>query len=118
MKIKKCKRCWEPRWHSNPLISLCVKCSYNKDTNNAWKVAKFTSDTKASILIRDKSCVLCKWSVMDYHHVYFSMQAERNETRNNIEKGVGLCRSCHDKCHACRSWHWERQECIDYLINL
>ena len=32
--MKKCKICWEPREHSNPLISTCKKCTYKKSEAN------------------------------------------------------------------------------------
>jgi len=79
--------------------------------------AKFTNEIKQAILERDEyKCILC-WSlqVADIHHVYFWLQNESDETRNNIDKWVSLCRNCHDWCHSCKSWYWSRQETINYL---
>ena len=31
---KKCKVCWQPRDHDNPLVSRCKKCQYEHSNNN------------------------------------------------------------------------------------
>ena len=32
--MKKCKVCWQPRDHDNPLVSRCKKCQYEHSNNN------------------------------------------------------------------------------------
>jgi len=84
-------------------------------TKNSNTPAKFTKKVKKEILDRDKVCCLCwdKW--VDIHHIYFSNQAERWKDRNNIDKGLLLCRKCHDNVHWCKVWQWIRQESILYV---
>lgn len=131
--MKKCKQCWKPRNHNNSLISLCKECQYKKSynstkqrrikqvsTKNKNTPARFTSKTKAEILIRDKSCILCSSPIQDYHHIYYWWQAEYWEDRNNSDKWVGLCRTCHEKIHHFSDWESQtlRKKCIEYIKSL
>ena len=64
--------------------------------------AKFNSDTKKEILFRDRYCIICKKNnkyedITDYHHVYFWIEAEYWENRNDVNKWVWLCRNCHNE---------------------
>ena len=83
-----------------------------------WRTAKFSKETKEKIYERDQGCILC-WNsdwILDYHHVFFWLQKEITEDRNNAEKGVCIHRKPHqDWCHACKVWEWVRQKCINYL---
>ena len=80
--------------------------------------AKFTKKTKEQILERDWSCILCWWQAHSIHHVYFSRERIYTKERNDADQWVTLCFDCHLKSHSCKSWEWERQECILYLDNL
>jgi len=126
--MKKCKNCWEQRWHNNPLIALCKTCVYKKSESNPKQTrikqvssknkntpAKFSVKTKREIVERDRVCIVCWEQWTDVHHVYFSQECEYWQDRNNIDKWVLLCRLCHWKCHACPSGEWVRQEVINYL---
>ena len=42
MKEKKCKICWWPRWHDNPLISSCKSCTYKKSAENKNQSSIYT----------------------------------------------------------------------------
>lgn len=82
----------------------------NKNT-----VASFSQKTKAQILLRDRTCPLCSKPIQDFHHIYFWTQCEYWEDRNDVTKGIGLCRWCHEKCHASSQWKWKRQQAISYV---
>lgn len=129
--MKKCKICWQPRNHNNPLNAMCKTCTYKKSEQNKKQTrikqksptnkntpAKFSKETKVEILLRDKSCIFCNSPIQDFHHAYFSNQANYWKDRNNASQWVWICRSCHNACHACKMWSWKRQEAIDYLNNL
>ena len=77
--------------------------------------AKFSQKTKELIAERDRNCIFCTKS-WPPHHVYFWIEAERNEDRNNVDRWVILCMEHHLKAHACKRGEWIRQKCIDYLI--
>lgn len=134
MWIKKCKDCWKPKNHDNPLISRCRECTYKKSYANPKQTriqhksktnknvsAKFSSEIKALILVRDRNCIVCNSPITDYHHIYYGWQAEYGVNRNDINKWVGLCRTHHEKIHHF-SKNWESQKlrkyCIDYINNL
>ncbi len=130
--MKNCKKCWKPRNHTNPLIALCIECTHKKSYNNrkqerikqvsstnANTIAKFSSKIKAEILIRDKACIFCWNTIQDYHHVYYWWQAEYWPDRNNVDKGVWLCREHHNLIHHFTDWSSQRlrKDCIEYLKN-
>lgn len=82
--------------------------------------AKFNSKTKEEIYERDnKSCVIC-WSNtnLQFHHVYYSIQANYWKDRNNTSQWVTICFDCHLLAHGCKSWNWVREQCINYIKNL
>ena len=82
--------------------------------------AKFSKETQEAILDRDWYWCIFDWcnnQVMDIHHIYFWLQSESDESRNDIDKGISLCRSHHDDIHGCKSWHGKREEAIIYLNN-
>lgn len=126
--MRKCKQCWWEIDHNNNLISRCKPCQYEKSNNNKKQtkinfvsktnkntIAKFSIQIKAQILIRDKHCIFCDNAIQDYHHCYFWTEANRSETRNNVNQGVWVCRICHNEIHSCWIWDWKRQEAINYL---
>jgi len=128
MWIKRCKICWWPRNHNNPLISRCKSCIYKDSVNNPKQirikqksntnkntVAKFDKKTKWIIKERDNVCVICWDDWSDFHHIYFSNEAKYTKDRNNEDQGVLLCRLCHGKAHWCKRWEWIRQDCINYI---
>lgn len=86
-------------------------------SNNKNTIAKFTTETKAQILIRDKNCILCSKWISDYHHCYYWWQAEHWEDRNNVNKWVWLCANCHFQIHHWTDWYSQeyRKYCIDYV---
>lgn len=82
--------------------------------------AKFSNKTKQEIYNRDKVCIICwinNW-LFDFHHIYFWIESNYNENRNDINQWVMICRNCHTFAHSCKRWEWVRQECIDYIKNL
>lgn len=87
-------------------------------TKNKNIAAKFSKETKAAILIRDKHCIYCDRWITDIHHVYFWTESEHWKDRNDINKWVWLCRDCHNEVHSCKQWEWIRQQTINYLINI
>lgn len=83
---------------------------------NKNNVASFSQKTKAQILLRDKTCpLMCGKPIQDFHHIYFGTQCEYWEDRNDVNKWIGLCRKCHEECHACSQWKWKRQAAISYV---
>lgn len=80
--------------------------------------AKFSKEIKAAILIRDKHCIICSKWITDIHHVYFWTESEYWKDRNDINKGVGLCRDHHLEVHWCKQWEWLRQYFINYLNSI
>lgn len=95
-----------------------IKISQVSKTN-ANTPAKFTSEIKAKILIRDKHCLFCTCAIQDYHHIYYGWQAEYGPIRNNVDRGVWLCRRHHEMIHHFTDWSSQRirQQCIDYVNN-
>lgn len=94
-----------------------------KKSSRKGKVAKFSQETKLAILLRDKCCIICnRWNkvsvITDFHHVYYWLQAEYTEDRNDVNKWVWLCAQCHFNIH-----HWTKVDtqelryfCINYLL--
>jgi len=83
--------------------------------------ARFSKETKQAIFERDWYICIIKWCTnrwVDPHHVYFWLQSNTDKYRNDTNKWVTLCRTCHEKCHPCKSWQWIRQEAIDYIEKL
>ena len=84
-------------------------------TKNKNTSAKFSKETKWSIMIRDRQCIVCWKPITDIHHVYFWTQSNYWDNRNDVNQWVWLCRDCHNVVHWCEKWSWARQKCIDYL---
>lgn len=97
-----------------------IKAINKVSKTNSNTQAKFKTETKAKILIRDKHCIICWNWISDYHHIFYWWQAEHWPDRNNPEKGVWLCSSCHHNIHHWNSWLSQelRYKCIDYINNL
>ena len=127
---KKCKVCWQPRDHDNPLVSRCKKCQYEHSNNNKKQTrinlvsktnkntpARFSKEVKAQILLRDKHCIFCDNAIQDYHHVFYWWKAEHWPDRNNVNKWVWLCRTDHERIHHFSDWTSQelRERCIEYL---
>jgi len=84
-----------------------------------WKQAKFSKETKEAICNRDWGvCIICGWQAHSVHHVYFGIETNYWEDRNDENQWTTLCLSHHQQCHSCSVLVWVRQECIDYLNNL
>lgn len=83
----------------------------NKNT-----VAKFSKETQATIMLRDKQCIWCGKPWSDFHHIYFWTQAMYTEDRNDSKYGCFLCRDCHNEAHGCEQWQWLREQFINYLF--
>jgi len=130
MQEKKCKECWIKFTRYNTIQNKCNKCvnkinkqkplkSYKplkqKSKTNKNTTAKFNTKTKWEIKERDEYCIICWQEWTDFHHIYFSQEAEYWKDRNNSDKWVLLCRLCHWKAHWCKRWEWVRQECILYI---
>lgn len=86
--------------------------------------AKFSKETKEQILNRDLYCIICKtkWeynNITDYHHVFFWIEAEYWDDRNDVNKWVWLCRNCHYEIHHWKDWNNEtyRNICKEYIKN-
>lgn len=83
------------------------------------KKAKFSNKVKQSIMIRDyHKCILCYETPHSIHHAYFWLQANRWDNRNDEDQWVALCFRCHNSVHWCKSWEWDREECINYLKHI
>ena len=78
MPMKKCKDCWEPRWHNNALISRCKACQYKKSESNSKQTRIPTYSPKRKKRLsewgekslfdkiwdtRERKCVIC-WKEM------------------------------------------------------
>lgn len=65
--------------------------------------AKFSRETKKKILERDKFCICpnCKtpYDGQHFHHVWYGQEAQYDEGRNGVDRGVLLCYRCHDAVH-------------------
>ena len=64
---KKCKVCWQPRDHDNPLVSRCKKCQYEHSNNNKKQtrinlVSKTNKNTPARFSKEVKAQILMKWN--------------------------------------------------------
>lgn len=79
--------------------------------------AKFSQKVKEQIAERDWSCIICWSPWSSAHHIYFWLEANRTEARNNIDQWVILCLEHHKIAHWCKSGEWIRQKCIEYLKN-
>lgn len=87
-------------------------------TKNKNTSAKFSKETQAHILIRDKHCIWCwKW-IQQFHHVYFGTEANHWTNRNDVDQWVGVCSDCHILVHWCKQWEWLRQDFINYLNSI
>lgn len=116
---KKCKNCWgqTPPPHLNkfccmdchvkgwgtflkqtPLKPCTVKIKAVSSTNKN-KPAKFTQKIKDKILARDKVCIISGNPIEEYHHVYFGINANRGENRNDLDQWVGLSAEIHRIIH-------------------
>jgi len=82
--------------------------------------AKFNNKIKEQIYERDwKCCIICwvnYW--LQFHHVFFWLEANRWKDRNNIDQWVTLCSECHTGCHSCKSWTWVRKKSVNYINNI
>lgn len=83
-----------------------------------WKTARFSTEVKTQICIRDKVCIFCWNPWTDCHHCYYSQETNYWEDRNEVNQGVLVCRKHHEEIHSCSMWEGKRQQAIDYLINL
>ena len=59
--MKKCKNCWKPRNHNNPLLSLCKECYYTKELENK-KQLKFPKKTYKRKNTWEKDLFLQIWN--------------------------------------------------------
>ena len=82
--------------------------------------AKFSKKVKEEIYERDGWCCVICWSNqrLQFHHVYFWMEAKRTPERNNANQWVTLDDLCHLDVHSCPSGEGIRQDCILYLKEL
>jgi hypothetical protein len=82
--------------------------------------AKFSNATKEKIYERDNKCCIICWSNtnLQFHHIYFWIEANRWPDRNTAKEWVTICDLDHLQWHWCKSWTWIRQKCIDYINNL
>lgn len=86
-------------------------------TTNKNKIAKFSSQTKALILIRDKQCIISGNPISDYHHAYYGSEAQYDDWRNNPDRWVWLYRDIHHEIHHGTGGLWQsyRAYCKYYL---
>lgn len=133
MRCKQCKEKIQEKeavW-SWPFYFCWKECRYDYQKNvpaiqtknkKAWRVAYFTPETKAQILIRDKQCVIewCTEAISDYHHVFFWAEAQYDSGRNDADRGVWLCKEHHHEIHHGIKWIWKdlNNECKEYLWNI
>ena len=70
--------------------------SYKKNT-----VRKITKETKEIVYERDGGkCVFCGKHTQDhFHHLYWGIESEYSENRNDPDKLVLSCMDCHTICH-------------------
>lgn len=70
--------------------------SFKKNT-----VRKVTKETKEIVYERDGGkCVFCKRPTQDhFHHIYWWMESEYSENRNDPDRLVLACYDCHTICH-------------------
>lgn len=87
-----------------------------------WRKALFMDDTKVHMLIRDKRCVIewCNAGISSFHHPWFWAEAQYDEWRNDIDRGVGLCKEHHHEIHHGTKWIWKNlnEQCKKYLQNV
>lgn len=89
-----------------------------KKKKSKWKKAKFSTEVKTAICIRDKVCIFCWNPGTDCHHVYFWTETNYWENRNEANQWVLVCRKDHEEIHSCPQWEWKRQEAINYINKL
>jgi hypothetical protein len=128
----KCKECWSDFIRYDTIRNICWKCLVEKtrqkplfkntkpikarSSKNKNTIAKFSEATKKKIKARDIDCILCGGWIVDIHHIYYWNQANFKLNRNDIDQWVGCCRKCHENIHSCKTWEWERQKAIDYVL--
>jgi len=79
--------------------------------------AKFSQKIKQEIAERDNYlCIICKDNWTTVHHLYFWMNSNWTETRNDVDQWCILCQNCHHNLH---NWNWKelRSKCINYVRN-
>ena len=88
-----------------------------KKKKSKWRAARFSTEVKTEICIRDKVCILSWEPWHSVHHVYYWVDSNRWENRNDVDQWVLLSFEKHLEVHWCSKWEGVRQECINYLEN-
>ena len=135
MKRKTCKECKSPFICYNTIQNLCSECMIAKHKQKPLKAykslnkvsktnkntpAKFSKQTKAEILDRDKVCIICWDTWTQFHHIYFWANSNRKENRNDLDQWVLLCEQDHFEIHQWVEWKGRlyRAKCIEYILKL
>lgn len=94
-----------------------IKKISNKNKNTRRSL---NSEIICEIYKRDWfKCILCWSRELDIpHHVYFWINSEYWEDRNNIEKIVTCCKKCHFNIHHQSWWKDLSEKCIKYIESL
>lgn len=87
------------------------KVTDNRKKNTKRKI---TPEVAEEVRKRDKHCVICPRPIQEIHHVFYWLMAQYDEWRNNADRLVWLCTTCHDKLHA-RGLKTYRDYTIKYL---
>ncbi len=73
-----------------------------KVTDNRKKNTKreIRPEVAEQVKARDKVCIIC-WEepIEEIHHVFYGLEAQFDEWRNNADRLVWLWRICHHKLH-------------------
>lgn len=88
-----------------------------KKKKTKGKTAKFSTEVKTLICQRDKVCILSGEAGHSVHHVYFWVNSNKWDNRNDIDQGVLLSFDKHLEVHWCSNGEGARQECINYIKN-
>jgi hypothetical protein len=93
---KPCKRC-----KSQTGTNTSKSKIKHRSSANSVPPADFSTKTKELMLERDGWCIIwwdcAEWLVA--HHCYFSNNANRTSTRNNLDQWVTLCGRHHFQLH-------------------
>ena len=96
MKEKKCKICWLPRNHTNPLISMCKSCTYKKsiENKNQKNIYQLKRTPLKKIWKKRKERIKLEWSE---YKVFLEIWKERPHICANCWKQILLF---HSSCFA------------------
>ena len=108
---------------SKPItVKKKLKPIAQKSKNNKNTIRKLTKTITEQVYKRDWYKCIIKWcydtDLDPPHHIFYWINAEYWEDRNNINKLVTLCKKHHYQIHHWSWWKKLNEECKLYINNL